>query len=525
MSSEFELIDWIIVGTYLLFLFGLGWMFNRRPPETSRDYFLGGNRMSLWVVAFSILATAQSAATFLGGPDQGYRGDFSYVAANLGAIIAAFFVSRMLIPRFYAMRATTVYELLGERFGPTAMRAAGGVYLVGRLFASGARLYLAAIAVSMILFSNIEPGSIVSGAFLMMVLGFVITFIGGIRSVIWTDLMQFLAYFAAAATVLYFLFTLIPLDTAGIVDALRYTPDGQNKLEFFKLGWDFTDPFALISILTGLVLLSIASLGMDQDMTQRILTCENPKKAGRSVIISSFAAVLVVFLFILIGQLLHIFYDRPDLMLESVASDGGGSFDGERITVFMRFILDQIPAGLKGFVTVGVIAASVSTINSGLNSMSSVVVQDFYRPWKESRGGADERHYIQAGRISMGAVGIGLFLMSVLCFYWQRYTDMPLLDFALSVMIFAYSGLLGVFFTAVFTRRGSATSVVLALACGFIVTIVQQNYVVDGLNLPVAWKSVAFSWQLCIGAGASFLVCLMGNSSIDSNTGPEHLSR
>ena len=111
--------------------------------------------------------------------------------------------------------------------------------------------------------------------------------------------------------------------------------------------------------------------------------------------------------------------------------------------------------------------------------MSSVIVQDFYRPWRESRGKPGEHHYVQAGRISMGLVGIALFGMSVLCFYWQRYTDMPLLEFALSVMVFAYSGLLGVFFTAVFTRRGSSKS---------------------------------FSWQLCIGTAAAFAVCLLGKT-------------
>ena len=510
MSSEFALLDWLIVAAYLFLLVVIGWVSNRQKPENARDYFLGGNTVSLWVVAVSVLATTQSAATFLGGPDQGYRGSFSYVAVNLGALIAAIFVARILIPKFYSMRAATVYELLGVRFGDRAMRAAGSVYLMGRLFASGARLYLAAIAVSMILFSNVEPGSIIVGSFIMMALGFLITVVGGIRSVIWSDLLQFIVYTASALTVLYFLMTLIPLDTPEIMQALHKAPDGQNKLEFFNLDWDFSDPFALISILTGIVLLNIGNFGMDQDTTQRLLTCKDHKQGGRALIVSSVAAIPVIFLFVYIGHLLHIFYDRPDLMALGATNGASQSFDGEKITVFMRFILDEIPSGLKGLVTVGVVAASVSTINSGLNSMSSVIVQDFYRPWKESRHGATGRHYVFAGRVSMGLVGISLFLMSVLCFYWQRYTDMPLLEFALSVMVFAYSGLLGVFFTAVFTRRGSVTSVIAALLVGFLVTIVQQSYVVDMLGLPAVWKATAFSWQLCIGTGIAFAVCVAG---------------
>ena len=411
------------------------------------------------------------------------------------------------------MKATTVYELLGLRFGERAMRSAGGVYLVGRLFASGARLYLAAIAVSMILFSNVEPGSIIAGAFIMMALGFVITVVGGIRSVIWSDLLQFIVYTISALTVVYFLLALIPLSGAEMIDALRNAPGGQNKLEFFNFAWDFSDPFALISILTGYALLNIGNFGMDQDTTQRLLTCKDPSKGGRALIVSSLAAVPVIFLFVYIGQLLHLFYDRPDLMAQGAADGLDRTFSGERITVFMRFILDEIPPGLKGLVTVGVVAASVSTINSGLNSMSSVIVEDFYRPWKESRDRATERHFVLAGRVSMALVGVGLFLMSVLCFYWQRYTDMPLLEFALSVMVFAYSGLLGVFFTAVFTTRGSSNSVVAALIVGFVVTIAQQSYVVDLLGLPEVLKRTAFTWQLCIGAGIAFAVCLLGRST------------
>ena len=506
MSTSFANIDWLVVLAYLLLLTGFGWWSNRGRPADARDYFLGGNTMSFWLVAVSVLATTQSAATFLGGPDQGYRGDFTYVAASGGALLAAIFVSVVLVPRFYALRATTVYELLNERHGPKAVRSTGLVYLIGRLFASGARLYLAAIAVSMILFGNVEPASIVFGSFLMMIIGLLITVSGGIRSVIWSDLVQFIVYTGSALTVLYFLFHLLPMDVSQITEALRNAPDGSNKLQFWDTSLDLSKPFNLISIVTGIVLINIGNFGMDQDTTQRILTCKNHRHGGQAIIISSIAAVPIIFLFVLIGQLLHLYYDRPDLV--AVSGDLQQTFKGERITVFMNFILEEIPPGLRGLVTVGVIAASISTINSGLNSMSSVIVQDFYRPWKLASKNADESHFVLAGRLSMAIVGMGLFLMSVLCLYWQRYTDMPLLEFALSVMVFAYSGLMGVFFCAVFTRRGSSRSVAAALIAGFVVTTLQQPYIVDQLGLPDFLKRIAFTWQLCLGTLCSFLVAI-----------------
>ena len=198
MAQSFSGLDWVVIGSYIALLFAMAWIFARRKSENSKDYFLGGNKMPFWVVAVSILATSQSAATFLGGPDQGYRGDYTYLATNIGTIIAAVFVAKVLIPKFYQLKVTTVYELLANRFNDNTMRAAGGMYLIGRVFASGSRLFLAAIAVAMILFSNIDASSIIISAFLMMTLGFLITFLGGIKSVIWSDLLQFIIYWGSA---------------------------------------------------------------------------------------------------------------------------------------------------------------------------------------------------------------------------------------------------------------------------------------------------------------------------------------
>ena len=521
MAESFTGLDWLVIGGYIAFLFVLGWIFARQKSENSSDYFLGGNTMPYWVVAISVLATSQSAATFLGGPDQGYRGDYTYLATNIGTIIAAIFVAKILIPKFYKLKVTTVYELLANRFNDNTMRAAGGMYLVGRVFASGSRLFLAAIAVSMILFSNVDPSSIVISAFLMMMLGFLITFLGGIKSVIWSDMIQFFIYWGAAIAVLFILWKAIPASTGDIIEGLKNAPttDGgvQNKLTFFDFSFDFTKPFAMISVTTGMTLLAIASFGMDQDMTQRVLTCKNEKEGGKSLIIAALVTIPVVWVFVSIGQLLHVFYERPDLMGKGITSAAGRSFEGEQITVFMHYILGELPAGMRGLVTVGVIAAAVSTINSGLNSMSSVIVEDFYRPWRTRRAeNTPEKHFVRAGQVSMGLVGLSLFLMSVLCFYWQRYSEMPLLDFALSVMVFSYSGLLGVYFTVLFTKRGSHTSVLMALAVGFLVTLVMQGFVMDNLPLPEGLKSIknlAFSWKLCIGTFVAFLVCVAGNDN------------
>jgi solute:Na+ symporter, SSS family len=501
---QFTPLDWGIVAAYVATLGVAGYLTTRRNMASADDYFLASHHAPTWLVAVSVLSTVQSAATFLGVPDNSFRGNYTYLASTLGALIAAWFVARVLIPRFYAIGATTVYELLEQRFDVTARRAAGAMYLVGRILASGARLYLAAIAVSMIMFLDVDAGHIVIASFVLLVFGLVFTFMGGLNSVIWSDLVQVILYVGAAVMVLIFLLMKIDAPLPVIIDSLANAPDGQDKLKLIDWSFNLTSPFSIFAAVTGLVLINIGNSGLDQDTTQRLLACENAKDGSRALYASVWASIPVIALFLMIGSLLHIFYERPDLMAggQTLAK----TFDGEKITVFMHFILSEIPPGLRGLVTVGVIAAAA--INSGLISMAAVLVGDFYRPWK---GEATEQHFIRAGRIAMLGLGLALFGMSILCFYWQKYSSIPLLEFVLGVMAFAYSGLLGVYFTALFTKRGSSASVIAALIAGFLTILCFQGFAVDYIGLPATLKTIAFPWQLCLGTLVAAIVCMTGN--------------
>jgi SSS family solute:Na+ symporter len=501
MPARFTALDWTVVAAYVALLAIAGWLATRRQRD-AEDYFLAGHRVPVWLVAVSVLSTTQSAATFLGAPDSSYRGDYTYLTTSIGALLGALLTGRVLVPRLYALRATTCYELLAARFDRKAMRAAGGMYLVGRVFASGARLYLAAIAVAMIMFSNVEPGSILAASVVLVVLGLAFTSLGGLNAILWSDLLQVILYTGAALIVLWLLWTSIPASPSAILHGLAHTPGDGNKLAFIDLSLDLSHPFSLLATLTGIVLLCFASTGLDQDTTQRLLACRDSGQGERALYLSAVAAVPVVLLFMAIGSLLYVFYDRPDLMGRSAAA--AGAFRGEKITIFMQYILTQIPPGIRGLVAVGVLAAAA--LNSELISMSSVLVEDFYRPWAERRP-RPQSHYVTAGRVGQLVMALALLAMATLCYWWQRYTAAPLLAFALGVMSFAYSGLLGVYLTALFTRRGSSLSARWALATGFGAILVQQAFVVDLLHLPESWKALAFPFQLCLGTAVAFATC------------------
>lgn len=511
---QFTALDWGIFTVYFIILSATGWLVSRRKASSSNDYFLAAHTMPVWLVAISVLATSQSAATFLGGPEMGFAGNFSYLATHIGALIAALFVIRLLLPRYYQYQVVTVYQLLQLRFGASAKNHAGKMYLFGRLFASGARLYMAALAIAMLLFSNIQPASVIASILLLALVGLLCTVTGGIRSVIYTDALQCAVYLSAALLVLAYLYHSLGLNLSTLYGALQNPPGADSsKLLLFDWRADFSSGgvFTMWSALSGFVLLNIAALGLDQDMTQRMLTCKDARAGSRALLSSVLLTVPVMLIFMLIGALLYIFYMRPELYQPGTQLTT--SFSGEKVTVFMYYVLNEMPSGLRGLVVVGVMAAALSTITSGLNSMSSVLVTDLYKPWRLSRRpNTAEQHFVRAGQWGMVVTAGALSLMAILCFYWQQYTAMPLLAFALSVMVFSYSGLLGVFFTALFSQRGNRYSVTAALLSGFFVTLLLQPYILQHISPALARLDLGFTWQLCIGSLVATLVCLSGNA-------------
>lgn len=505
---SFSILDWTVLGGYLLIVSALGFFLSQRSAASSKEFFLSDGSLPLALIIFSVLATTQSAATFLGGPDIGFSGNYTYLAGTIGSILASVIAAAVLLPRFYAAKVMTVYDLLNRAYGPLAMRSAGAMYLIGRIFANGARLFMAALAVSLIIFSNIEFSSVALASLFISFVALAFTLVGGLRSVVASDALQFAVYVFTALFILVGLYQALNLPLSEIVEAARNAPGGQNKLVLFDFSLNMSDPFTMLSIMTGVTLLLLGNYGLDQDTTQRLLAAGSARRAGKALIIAALLSVPLTFVFVSIGQLLHIFYERPE-----VTGRAATTLDLESTTVFMQYILSELPSGVRGLAVTGVVAAAVSTLNSGLNSMAAVAVSDFYRPFVSDKS---ERHYVAAGQIAMTLFAAALLLMSCLCYYWQQSTDSPLLEFALAVMTFAYAGLLGVYAAVVFTRRGSGRSVVAALLTGFLVMCLGEGSIGGLVGVPETYTSLAFSWKLCVATFASFLVAIAENKGRDA---------
>lgn len=526
-SGGFGTLDVFVLGLYFLVLVATGVWFSMRKNRNTEDYFLGGRKMPVWAVAVSVLATSLSAATFIGGPQQAYAGNLTYLATNIGMILAALVIGLLFIPAFYRHHVATVYELIGKRCGPAGVVATSGAFLLGRIMASGARIYIVAIPAALIMFGA-QPEEAIPDTHLLMaigalvVVGIVYTLVGGVASVIWTDVVQMLVFMVAIGAAVFVLLSQIPVPASEIVSALREARVGEggpSKLTVFDTRMDWGSSFTLWASIFAFTLWGVAAYGTDQDMVQRMLTCKSAARGSWSVISANIAAIPVVGVFMGVGLLLYIFYDRPDIMGENAPDYE--VFDSARI--FLSFVLREMPAGLTGLMLAGLFAAGLSSLNSGLNSMSSTVVNDFYRRIAKDRS---EKHYLFVGRLGVVFWGVVLGGFAGLCIYWQRSAEEQLIDFALGVMAFAYAGMVAVFLTVICTKRGSSASVIAALLLGIIATLLLQPWFANwamgsfASGLPPAladpWRTlandVAFPWRFMIAAALSFVVCLLGKA-------------
>ncbi|MGQ0627859.1 MAG: sodium:solute symporter family transporter [Phycisphaerales bacterium] len=503
--------DWLVLGAYFAVLIGSGVWFSRKKATTTGEYFLASRGMPAWAVAVSVLATAQSAATFVGVPGAGYAGDLTYLSSNIGGIVAALILAAVFIPRYYALGVTTPYELLERRFGPGARSATAVAYLVGRVLASGARVFVGSLPASLFFFGDTSLPHMAITIAAFIVFGTLYTFVGGVSSVIWTDVLQVSVYLGAAVVTVVVLWQKIDLPVAEVVQILDTGgPGGASKLTVIRSGFEQSAPlgfrpedeFTLLTALTGFTLLTLASHGMDQDLVQRMLTCTSARKGALSVIGGVAVGIPAVLLFLCVGLLLFVFYHRPGAEAAPLARE-----------VFQSFALTHLRGGLAGLFLAGLFAAGPAGINSGLNSMSSTFVSDLYRRWRPER---PDGHYLKVGRIGVVAAGVLLGLCAVLCVQWHEATGGKLLSFVLSVMTFAYAGLLGVFFTALFTRRGSVASVIAGLVAGAACVVVLQPAVHEALLrlFEIDWKvpRINYTWHLVIGAAVSTCVCCLGRS-------------
>jgi len=468
-------VDLAVIVIYFILTLGVG-LWVTRSQRTAGDYFLGARNLPAWAVLLSIVATETSALTVISIPGVGARGDLTFLQLTFGYLIGRIFVARWLLPGYFTGQQETAYARLESRFGPGTRRLISACFLLTRFLGDSVRIFAGAIPLALVTGWSI-PGSILA----MGLVTLAYTYFGGLKAVVWADVIQLVVYLSGGIAALW-----IASELAGGFGQTLALAGQAGKLRVLNPELSFSATYTVLGGVLGGALLSAASHGTDHLIVQRLLATRSLKDAQWALIGSGVVVIAQFLLFLMVGIAIWSAGLAPD----SLAGD----------QIFPRFIVEHLPSGLGGLVVAGILAAAMSTISSSINALASSMTHDFYA---SITGRRDPDHLLKVGRVFSAVWGLGL-VGGALGFYgYATGTDTPVVVLALSIASVTYGALLGTYILAGRWPRARGTDVILAT----IVTISVMLVVVFANRLGLATLGrLAWPWYVPLGTLVTLLV-------------------
>lgn len=523
-------LDVIVILAYFAVIIGIG-LSQRSRSGSMEGFALGDRQIAWWAVLASILAAEISAGTFFGAPGEGYAlRNYTYIQLIVGYLLARVIVSAVFIPAYYRHNVVSIYEFLGTRFGPGTRRLTSAVFLITRVLASGTRLW--APSMLLVLAWHLQhPGEgltpwneflITGGALVFVTLATALyTSIGGIRAVIWTDVIQIIVLVCALSFSLIYLLGHIPDGWAG---AKKLLVGGKDLIV-----WDWgTKPgaglwenikgvleqeYTIWAALLGSTFVTLATHGTDQDMVQRMLTAKSTKQSAMATILSGLADIPITLVVLTIGILLWVYYQQHADPLLPRSETGVVSAN----KVFPHFILTVMPAGIRGLVIAGVLATAMGSLSTALNALATSYVRDFHFRWfGEPKTDAGKVRVLRFGTVLFAALLIAVALGTE--WVTAHNPKLRILPIILGIFGYTYGSLLGVFMVGLFTkRRGNDVGNAIAMLIGFLVVAYLSGLDTDlaglfgakGLDRPAWMPVIEFPWRIMFGTITTFAVAVM----------------
>ena len=463
----------VIVG-YFAAVIATGLLLSGRQRDAA-DYFLGRRGLPWWAIMLSIVATETSALTIISVPGLAARGDLTFLQLSFGYLVGRIGVAAVLLPGYFAGTQETAYQRLEQRFGPHARRVAAGIFMLTRALGDGVRVFATAIPLAIITGWSIPLGILAVG-----VVTIFYTWVGGLRAVVWVDVVQLVVYLLGGVATL-----IIATDMAGGLDAFGRAWSA-GKLTTIDWSFSLTKTYTLWGGLVGGALLSAASHGTDHLIVQRLLASRNLPDAKRALVVSGVFVIAQFGLFLLVGTSLWLAgADRPDL-----AGDA----------IYPSFVVANLPPGLGGLVVAAILAAAMSTVASSLNSLASASTHDFYAPLTGRR---DTEHLLKVGRVM--TLLWALILVGGAMLFRGRNT--PVVVLALSIASLTYGSLLGTYLLGGFWARARERDVVTAI----VVCVVVMTPVVLGWPVRLL-EGLAWPWYVPLGTLVTMAVGMLSSS-------------
>ena len=413
-----NIIDITVIAVYVVGCTALGaWLGSR--SQGLKGYFLAESDIPAWAVMISIVATETSTVTVLSVPGVAYNDDFTFLQLAFGYILGRVVVASVLLPAYFRGKILTAYQLLQDRFGGPTRTTASVLFLLARSLGDGLRLFLAATVVQHLTRWSTEEAIVAVAAITV-----VYTFVGGMKAVIWTDVIQFSVYIIGSVVALAILVGHLP---GGWTELFQTAHEG-NKFRLFDFSLDLTRKFTIWSGLIGGMVLNTATHGADQMMVRRYLSARSQRQAAMALVASGFVILAQFALFLFIGTSLWAFY--------GVFPPPGGIVRSDE--AFTYFIIHYLPTGVLGLVIAAIFSAAMGTLAGSLNSSASTIVNDLYRPFT---GQSDDRHLLRVGRVMTVVWGV---VLSAVAFGAQHLKE-NVVNNALAIASFVSGILLGLF--------------------------------------------------------------------------------
>jgi SSS family transporter len=487
-------LDFIVILAYLVGITTLGIWVGRRQKD-AKDYFVADRAIPWWAVMFSIVASETSALTFISIPGLAYGGDLGFLQVATGYLLGRIVLAYTLLPRYYEGNLVTAYALLEKRFGLGTRRFTSIVFMVTRGMADAVRVFATAVPIALIIGPLLPQQAVMPVAVLVLgTLTVIYTIRGGMRAVVWTEIVQASVYLFGGICAAVIAGNLVTGGWGAILDSASAA--GKLRVVDFYTGLD--RPHTIFAGLIGGAFLSMASHGADQLIVQRLLSSRSLKDARVAVIGSGVAVIVQFALFLILGIGLWAFYK-------------GQQFP-DPDAIFPTFIVDHMPHGLIGLLLAAVLAATMSTHSGAINSLAAASTHDIYLPLTGKK--ADDPDTLRVGRIFALIWGIALTGGALL---FPQNSKTPVVVVALSIASFTYGALLGGFFLAIFWRRAIQRDAILGMAVGIVamsLIVFAKQFIAAVPSLapmltPVS--TIAWPWYVLIGTSITLLVGMLSS--------------
>ena len=495
IHENFTIVDWSIVFGYLLLTTWVGHAM-RGKQGTIKDFFLGGRSLPWPAVSGSIIATEISGVTFIGVPGTLFalHGDFTYLQWAAGSIIARIIVAAFFVKIYFQREIYSPYDYMGIRLGNGVKVLATIFFTVGSILGQSVRVLVAAIPLKVVTGMNIEWCIIIIGIF---AIGW--TLMGGMRTVIWTDVMQFLLFVIGGFIALFWLIDGISGGWTGMIETAKEF--GRTRIVDPRFGIGPELKFTLWVALFAVPFQNLGIFGVDQLMAQRMFCCKSAKDAGKAIIISSIGQLVTV-LMLLIGAALFVNYHQNgftdqeistifDVSVENIQEvreeaqyaehpitekssqvPVPGSYEGKGKSgyIFPVWIVNALPVGLSGLILAGIFAAAISSLDSILAALSQTTLSLIYSPEKNQTT-LSAKQLMNRSRFLVVIWGIVLTGFTLLLSVAQ---NIPILPLAFGMTTYTVGPMLGIFVCSIL-GKGSFRGLMIGCLISFLAVLFVQT--------------------------------------------------